>query len=353
MTADLGDTSLPRYDIHRSYEWNYEHAPEPRPLSECRFPGQWRFCGLPVNGPLGIAAGPLLNGAWCLYYASLGWSVLTYKTVRSVARACYPMPNLQPVSCLQLSGEESEVCATEHQTGTWAVSFGMPSQHPDVWRRDVEQTRRRLPSGFVLVVSVVGTVQPGWSIHELANDYAQCARWAIDSGADAVEANFSCPNVSTCDGQLYQHHEDAQLVAAAIRQAIPGHPLIIKAGQLVDMDTAELLLRAIAPYATAVSMTNSIALPVRDDRGTLMFQGARRGICGRAILEMSVAQVRLAHEIVSRLALPLEIIGVGGVFTADDVRTYIDAGAHAVQCATAAMLQPDLVQQLCRDWTID
>ena len=52
-------------------------------------PGQWQFCGLPVNSPLGVAAGPLLNGRWCLYYASLGFDVLTYKTVRSRRRECY------------------------------------------------------------------------------------------------------------------------------------------------------------------------------------------------------------------------------------------------------------------------
>ena len=41
-------------------------------------------------------------------------------------------------------------------------------------------------------------------------DYAQCARWAVESGADCVEANFSCPNVATCDGQLYQDARQAR-----------------------------------------------------------------------------------------------------------------------------------------------
>ena len=46
----------------------------------------------------------------------------------------------------------------------------------------------------LLVVSVVGTVQDGWSMDDLADDYARCARWAVESGADAVETNFSCPS---------------------------------------------------------------------------------------------------------------------------------------------------------------
>src|SRR5207302_2972516 len=83
----------PRYDDRRTYEWNYEHAPEPLPAEIPPVPGRWDYCGLPVASPLGIAAGPLLNGRWILYCASLGFDVLTYKTVRSSARACYAMPN--------------------------------------------------------------------------------------------------------------------------------------------------------------------------------------------------------------------------------------------------------------------
>lgn len=351
MTNTTAGRCLPTYDITQSYEWNYAHPPAPRAPVRCVFPGNWSFCGLSVDGPLGIAAGPLLNGAWCLYYASLGWSVLTYKTVRSVARPSYPWPNLQPVSCGALTGNEQEVLASDRRTTSWAVSFGMPSAPPEQWRRDVEWTRNRLGSGQRLVVSVVGTVQPGWTIDDLAADYARCAAWAVESGADAVEANFSCPNVSTCDGQLYQHPADARLVAAAIRDAIGSRPLIIKIGHLASLAAAEELLRQLVPTVNAVSMTNSIALPVRRTSGEWLFGGERRGICGQAIRDASLEQVRMVRQILSQNQLALEIIGVGGVFSAEDVRAYLDAGANTVQCATSAMLVPDLVQQVHAQWT--
>ena len=65
--------SLPRYNWHQSYDWNFEHAPDPARLAEPPVPGRWDCCGLPVSSPLGVAAGPLLNGRWILYYASLGF----------------------------------------------------------------------------------------------------------------------------------------------------------------------------------------------------------------------------------------------------------------------------------------
>ena len=91
-------TDLPRYDIRQTYAWNYQHAPEPMGVTVPGINGDWQFCGMAVNSPLGIPAGPLLNGRWVLYYASLGFDILTYKTVRSSERACYELPNLQPVN---------------------------------------------------------------------------------------------------------------------------------------------------------------------------------------------------------------------------------------------------------------
>ena len=179
----MATDSLPHYDWSRSYSWNYKHVPEPVDIDVPAVLGDWSFAGLPISSPLGIPAGPLLNGRWCLYYASLGFDLLTYKTVRSVARKCYPLPNLQPVDCEQLHGGEQSLPTSVTMQGSWAVSFGMPSQSPDVWRADVERTRARLPSEKVLCVSVVGTMQEGWTIDDLARDYARCAKWAVTSGA--------------------------------------------------------------------------------------------------------------------------------------------------------------------------
>ncbi len=332
---------LPRYDRRRSYQWNYEHAPEPVTVDVPAVPGSWTFCGRRVASPLGIAAGPLLNGRWVLYYASLGFDVLTYKTVRSVARRCYPLPNLVPVvTTTALAGKERWLPASRRMQGSWAVSFGMPSQSPEVWRRDVEWTRKRLPRGKLLSVSVVGTVQPDWSLEDLADDYAQCARWAVESGADCVEANFSCPNVSTCDGQLYQQPQAAALVAGRVRDAVGKVPFLVKIGHVQDADSAAELIAALAPYADALSMTNSVATRVRDRSGRWVFDGQRRGICGAATREASIAQTRLFHQQIARTGAKLRIIGVGGVSTADDVLQYRNAGAEAVHLATAAMIDP-------------
>ncbi|MBX3415447.1 MAG: hypothetical protein KF708_22375 [Pirellulales bacterium] len=342
---------LSRYDRSQTYAWNYEHAPQGRScLRVPSFPGEWHFCGRPVPSPLGIAAGPLLNSRWLLYYAGLGFDVLTYKTVRSKARACYPLPNLQPVECGPLHGGEGPLPTRAAMAGSWAVSFGMPSAEPDAWRADVERARRELPREKLLSVSVVGTIEEGWSIDDLAADYARCARWAVESGADCIETNFSCPNVATCDGQLYQEPDSAALVAARVREAIGRIPYLVKIGHVERPNAAGTLVDALAPYINGLSMTNSIATQVVDDAGQFLFAQERRGICGEATREASVAQTAMFAQILQQRGLSWTLVGVGGASRAEHVQQYLAAGANAVHLATAAMVDPEVGLAIRRQW---
>ena len=344
------NSRLSRYDLSQTYRSNYDNAPDPVDVDVPAIRGNWTFCGLKVPSPLGIPAGPLLNGRWVLYYASLGFDVLTYKTVRSGPRECYELPNLVPVETGPLTGTEERLTESRAMNGSWAVSFGMPSADPEVWQRDIEATRNKLDAEKLLSVSVVGTVQPGWSIDDLATDYAQCARWAIDAGADTIETNFSCPNVETCDGQLYQNPTGAAIVSEAVRQAIGERPLILKIGHMTQASNAEELLVAAGPFATAIAMTNSVATKVRSQNGELLFAGQPRGICGEATFDASLGQTSLFSELIRKRSDALHIISVGGVSTARHVQSCLKAGAESVHIATAAMIDPNVALKIRRSW---
>src|SRR4051812_19771860 len=82
------------YDIQQSYQFNYDRGPLLDPLSSSLPETSFKtFLGFKVRSRLGIAAGLLLNSKWICAYAKLGFDLLTYKTVRSVSRPCYPPPN--------------------------------------------------------------------------------------------------------------------------------------------------------------------------------------------------------------------------------------------------------------------
>ncbi|MEC8553816.1 MAG: hypothetical protein VXZ82_02300 [Planctomycetota bacterium] len=345
---------LPKYDPQQSYQWNYDNAPSPDSAAELQCEdsvldeffarGTWTYCGLPSLSPIGMPAGPLLNGKWLLYYANLGFDVLTYKTVRSRKRACYPLPNLQPIQ-EQVVHPNQRVHAS-HKSDSWAISFGMPSMAPEVWRNDLEWTREQLPEGKILSVSVVATAEPDWTLEQVADDYAQCARWAAESGAECVELNFSCPNVASVDGQLDRDPASARQILEHVRSLIPETKLLIKVGFIDEPQQALELLSATTGLLDGIATTNCLACSVQANPGELseisglLFGGEKRGIGGAAIRYAAVDQVALLRSCIDELQLPISVIGVGGVSTREHVKASLEAGAESVQLATAAMLDP-------------
>ena len=337
-------SELPRYRREATYAENFASAPTRLPGLSIPEVRAVEFLGFKLNSPLGISAGPLLNGRWLLYYSRLGFDFLTYKTVRSAARECHPLPNLVPVVLpdnLILGRHAGPVSINEQPTfDTWTVSFGMPSQSPDFWRQDIADSKQHLQPGQILNVSVVGTEESNGSLELLAADYAQCAKWAVESGADCIEMNFSCPNVCSTDGQLYQHPEEAAFVASKVRATIRGVPLLVKIGYLSNNELAKQLLIHLAGIVDAVVTTNSISSHVQDRSGTHLFDGQLRGICGAATFPESLNQVERLQSIIQKGKLPLELVGCGGIDSADRVQSYLSAGASLVQLASAPMLNP-------------
>jgi dihydroorotate dehydrogenase len=332
---------LPVYDIAETYDWNYDHAPDAPPdvgVPPC--PGEWDFCGIQVNSPLGVPAGPLLNSRWVLYYAALGFDVVTYKTVRSRYRASFAPPNLLPVSAPPLTGEGSVVEAAS-AARSWAISFGMPSKDPALWQADVERARKGLRAGQVLVVSVVASPEAGWTMDQVADDFALCARWAAESGAQVVEANLSCPNVCSKEADLYLDAQASGLIAARVRDAAQGLPVALKIGLFPHREQAEALVESVAPYAAALSSANSITARVSAG-GRPLFEGLKRGIGGACITARCLEELKMLRGIVEAKGLATKLIGVGGVMNAADVRQRLAAGAHHVQLATAPMLDPEV-----------
>lgn len=350
---------LPRYDFRRSYEWNYERAPS----WTASFPGQtqtppawptnstsstWTFAGRGLTAPIGVAAGPLLNGRWLNYYAQLGFDYLTYKTVRNQARACYPQPNLQPVAIENLQQPGASVEAKTEMSGNWAISFGMPSRAPTDWQADIAETKRHLRKGAILSVSVVASPDDDDGIHEVSHDYATCAARAVAAGADVVELNLSCPNVTSSDGQLYLDASSASIVVQRTRDLVDDCPILIKVGYVPTEPVMASLVESVAPYIQGIVTVNCLSAFVSQS-GQALFQGAARGIGGPAIRDAALRQVEMATRAVRREGVALAVVGCGGISRAADVERYLSAGAAMVQLATAVMTTPDIGLQLRRD----
>ena len=344
------------YDIRKTYEENYALGPQfelsPRSTPSVGKPAT--FLGRQLKSRIGIAAGLLLNSRWIAGYAERGFDILTYKTVRSSHRPCYPPPNWVFVNEERdaTSGEVRFVViddpGPEPADVSSSVCFGMPSMAPEVWREDVTRAKESLGDGQMLIVSVVATPRDGWNRDDLAGDFLQCAKWAADAGADAIEANFSCPNVCSAEGSIYLDPSLSGFVAGAIRDAIGSVPLLIKTGAFPERRQLTAYLRALDGTADAVTMVNCLIRPVVNRDGSPAFGPDFReaGVLGRAIHDPCVECVRDARTVIDAERLDLVIAAVGGVATSEDMLRYLDAGASAVLLGSSPMYLPDIAAHL-------
>jgi len=340
------------YNLARSYRWNYEHGPLlPGRAPRAPAGSGGRVLGYRVRSRFGVSAGPLLNARWIRAYARLGYDILTYKTVRTRFRPCFSMPNVVIADApAQLAGAEVKepvVTARTSRTAqvpTVAISFGMPSMEPDVWRRDVRRAREALGPGQILVVGTVGTVDESRDPNALAEDFAACAALAAGAGAHVVEVHLACPNTSDehpC--MIYEDHDLAEHIVESVRRRIKGHPAIAKLGFASRPEVLRDLVRRVARHMDGVLLVNGLQRPIIRPDGTPAFPGAHRrlaGISGDGTREASLATVRDALAIRNALGLDLEVWAVGGLSTPAEVAGALGMGADAALVATAAMFDP-------------
>ncbi len=344
------------YRIDETYDWNFRHGPGYEgPFPDVPETPTKDFLGIPVNARFGIAAGLLLNSRWIETYARLGFDILTYKTVRSVHRECYGLPNwvfidrddqVDPGKLGEIQHSRRDFRG-DFTTATSSVSFGMPSKAPAEWMPDVALARQALRPGQALIVSVVASPQPGSDVSHMIADFGLLAAMAREAGAQAIEANLSCPNVCTAEGEIFRDAELSGKIARAMQDNAGGLPVLLKLGHFADESKLADVLRAVEGLATGVVMVNGISRRVVDADDTPVFGAGREqsGILGRGIHAFSLDNVKAALTVVAKDSLSTKIIAVGGVSTSADAARYFDAGATAVMMGSAPSFDPTLAVQ--------
>lgn len=157
-----------------NYRDRYPQEPQAGSASQVLPTVPWRtLLGRPVGFPLGVPASVLTaDSHWVRFFASRGFNVLTFKTVRSREWNPNPFPNwvfLEDADAPLPIGIDPRAVTVHGDEDTYlrqlrafstANSFGVPSTEPSVWKPEVRAAVDVLGEGQMLIVSVMGTV--GW-----------------------------------------------------------------------------------------------------------------------------------------------------------------------------------------------
>lgn len=171
----------------------------------------------------------------------------------------------------------------------------------------------------------------------------ESASSAYPSAVDGFELNVSCPNVKQGGMEFGADPAALRAVVSGARRETE-RPLFVKLSPTLSdiASAASIAVDAGADGITVVNTLPGLVIDIERRRPALGFGSG--GVSGPAIMPVGV----LATWKVSR-AVPVPVVGAGGVARATDVLQYIIAGASLVAVGTAAMRDPDAPTRIVRD----
>src|SRR6185437_5147487 len=294
--------SAPIFDPLKTYYQNWEEGPfngfkDGVVLDEG--PAQFDFLGTRISYPLGIPAGPLLNGKFVKAALDKGWTVPVHKTVRSHAHPSNEWPNVLGITGidgdLTLERAKDPIVVKPEYKEPLSItnSFGNPSYEPEVWMNDLKDSISYAKPGQLVMCSFEGTKREGMSPEEYVQDWVNGMQMMKDAGVKVLEANLSCPNEGAASLLCFDVPK-VKLIATAIKERIGDTKLVIKIAYFSDAELRELVSE-VGNIVDGFAAINTIPAPVVNPDGTQALPGAHRvksGICGHAVKWAGVDMIR-------------------------------------------------------------
>lgn len=165
-------------------------------------------------------------------------------------------------------------------------------------------------------------------------DYLEVVERLADEPVDMLEINISCPNVKEGGIAFGQNAANIEHITAAVKKKAR-QPVIMKLSPNVT-DITEMAKAAEAGGADVLSLINTITgMKIDINRQTFALANKTGGMSGPAVKPVAV---RMVYQVAN--AVPVPIIGMGGIMTAEDALEFILAGATAVSVGTANFCNP-------------
>ena len=283
-------------------------------------------CGMQFENPVGLAAGYDKNGTAVQGLAALGFGFLEIGSISIDASPGNPKPRL-----FRLPEHEAII-----------VHYGLPNIGAEAVVDTLKKTRLSVPLGINLV-------NTNRLRAETEEDILEDFRRAVEvtkEHADYLVLNLSCPNTESGRECFADRHRVVRLLELIESQEIRC-PLFLKVSPLGGIPSIESLLEAVEPFSfvsgfifnTPGGKPDGLGLT---DQEKQTMPGAVTGPIYESLMNEAIGNL---FERMDRRRY--RIIGIGGVFTAEDAYRKIRIGASLVQLLTALVYRgPGVVRAI-------
>lgn len=272
------------------------------------------FCGIKCENPFFLASSAVCTNYEMVARAfEMGWAGVFYKTI-----------------CLQ---DINEVSPRFDAVGDTAVGdfFGFRnmeqlSENPAKEDFDILRRLKHDYPSKIVVASIMGQTEEDW---------IELAKMAEDAGVDAVELNFSCPQMrmTGLGSDVGQDPEMVTFYTAFVKRAIK-IPVIPKMTPNITF-ISQPALGAYFAGADAISAINTIKSVTMDNRVAVSDKKTISGYSGRAVKPIALRHILEMTR--NPIMKKVDFSGIGGIETWRDALEFIQLGCRNVQVCTAVM----------------
>ncbi len=287
-------------------------------------------CGIAFPNPVGLAAGCDKNGKAIPIWSSFGFGFVETGTVTALPQPGNPKPRVFRFP--------------EH--GALVNRLGFNSDGSEVVAKRIAKLRRGKKLPLPLGINIGKTKLVSGDDATL-DDYRTSFR-RLSRLAEFIVINVSSPNTPG----LRQWQEKDKLAsllkmlsedgkALALKRSTAPIPLFVK----ISPDMTESAMAEVVEVVFEAEISGIIATNTTITReGSVAHLEQTGGLSGKPLKSRATEVIRVLHRLTEG---KLPLIGVGGIFTAEDAYERIQAGASLVQIYTAMIYEgPFLARQI-------
>ncbi|MDR5587249.1 MULTISPECIES: NAD-dependent dihydropyrimidine dehydrogenase subunit PreA [Clostridium] len=277
------------------------------------------FCGVKCENPFFLSSSPVGNCyEMCAKAFEAGWAGVMFKTIG------FFMPN-----------EVSPRFDSLRKESTSFVGFKNMEQISDHPLQQNLDDLRRLKENYptkVVVASIMGENEKEWE---------DLAKLVTEAGADMIECNFSCPQMTSHEmgSDVGQNPELVKKYCEATRRGT--HlPILAK----MTPNIGDMSVPAIASMeggATGLATINTIKSITGIDINSMTAKpvvNAKSSVSGYSGKAVKPIALRFIYELVKNEKLQgVPISGIGGIETWEDALEFILLGSSNLQVTTSVM----------------
>lgn len=199
--------------------------------------------------------------------------------------------------------------------------FGMPNIGTDAAAKKFAARSRTRP----LIASIAG-----FSVDDYLTGIVDLAQY---DGIDANEINWGCPNTQGEHSDIISFNPviARKILSTIAYNQLTTKPLWLKFSPYSNPAELKRMAELVNDFKDELRLTVVTCNTFPNayfGRGKIDPNQGRGGLSGRALKYIALGQV---HQFREYLDSSIDVIGVGGITTGDDIMDFLDAGAAAVQ----------------------